>query len=175
MRRLLAALALAAFIVPLATTSQPEPVAAEAGVRVSGVGVQTLSLTVADLASMPRTTLIVSDRDDQRNKYEGVALEAILTKAGMAFGQSMRGPRLRDFVLAESPDKYGAVFAIAEISEEFSERRIIVADKVNGAPIAGRDGPLRLIVSDEKKHARWVRGVTSLTVRTAAPEEPAAK
>jgi hypothetical protein len=159
------------FAVCMGSARQPESRPGAAALRISGLGVQPLSLSEADLATLPRSTLTVSDRDDQKNTYEGVSVQSILTKAGMAFGQSMRGPRLRDFILAESPEKYGVVFAIAEISDEFSDRKIIVADKVNGAPIAGRDGPLRVIVSDEKKHARWVRNVNSLTVRTAA-EEP---
>lgn len=159
--------------ISLMASRQPEPAPLPA-LRVSGVGIQTLALSMSDLAAMPRTTLTVSEREDEKFTYEGVAVQAIFTKAGMAFGQAMRGPRLRDFVLAESSEKYGVVFALPEVSEEFSDRRIIVADKVNGAPITGRDGPLRIIVSDEKKHARWVRNVTTLTIRTAEAE-PAKK
>ncbi len=38
---------------------------------------------------------------------------------------------------------------------------------MNGEPLNQREGPLKVIVSDERKHARWVRNVTALTVRTS--------
>ncbi len=154
-------------------TTQPEKApAAPATLKVRGTGLSATEFRTADLAAMPRRTLTVNDRDGEA-KYEGVTMQEILTKAGMGFGQALRGPRLRDYLLAEAGDGFAVVFALPELSEEFSDRVVIVADTLNGAPIAGRDGPLKIIVSDEKKHARWVRNVVSLVVRTAAPEAPA--
>ena len=176
MRRIVAALSVIGLAALVGAERQPEvktQVSPEVSLRVSGVGAQTLTLAAGDIASLPRTKVTVSDRDDQKNTYEGVTVQEILTKAGVGFGQAMRGPRMLDYVVAGAADKYGVVFAIAELSDEFSERRVIVADKVNGGPISGGDGPLRIIVSDEKKHARWVRNVTSLTIRNAGSEDPA--
>jgi len=158
---------------------QPAPGAAQPprpvppALRVSGTGLKDTGLSPADLAAMPRRTVTVKERETTEAKYEGVAVQELLSKAGMGFGQALRGARLRDYLLAESADGYAVVFALPEVAEEFSDRVVIVADRVDGAPISGRDGPLRVVVSDEKKHARWVRNVVSLTVRTAPPEPPA--
>ncbi len=145
--------------------SQP-PAPSAAALHVSGVGVKDVTLTGADLAVMARRTVVVKEREAE-SKYEGVAVQEVLAKAGMAFGQSLRGARLRDYLVAADPAGYAVVFALPEVSEEFSDRVVMVADKLDGAPISGRDGPLRIVVSDEKKHARWVRNVSSLTVQTA--------
>jgi hypothetical protein len=41
---------------------------------------------------------------------------------------------------------------------------IIVADTMDGAPIPGTLGPFRLVAPHEKRPARWVEMVKSLTV-----------
>ena len=134
--------------------------------RVSGAGVQSMTFTAADLAAMPRRTVKVQDRDGVETTFEGVTVQDVLAKAGMQFGHSLRGPRLKDYLLAESSDGYGVVFALPELSEEFSARTVMVVDKANGQPLAKEEGPFRTIVPDEKRHARWVRGLVSLTVQS---------
>lgn len=151
-----------------------EGAAEPVGLKVQGAGLKSLELSGQDLAAMARKTLVVKEKDDVEAKYEGVTVQEILTKAGMGFGQALRGPRMRDYLLAEAGDGYGVVFALPEISEEFSDRVVIVADKINGGPITGRDGPFKIIVSDEKKHARWVRDVRTLTVRSSTGDEKGA-
>jgi hypothetical protein len=46
----------------------------------------------------------------------------------------------------------------------FSDRVILLADRRDGKPLDNREGPLRLIVPGDKRHARWIRGVTTLEV-----------
>lgn len=41
-----------------------------------------------------------------------------------------------------------------------------LANRCNGKGLSEHDEPLRIVVSDEKRHARWVRQVTGLTVAT---------
>lgn len=139
--------------------------------KIGGAGVSTRSLSMTEFAALPHKSVVVKDHDGEV-RYEGVTVQELLSSAGMAFGHSLRGPRLRDYLLAEAADGYGVVFALPELTDEFSDRVVIVADRVNGAALADKDGPLRIVVSDEKKHARWVRNVVSLTVRAGAREEP---
>jgi hypothetical protein len=163
------ALAVGFGLAPQPATTPPTQAEQTTTLSVRGTGLNDTALKLSDLAAMPRRTISVIDKDGDA-KYEGVLIQDILTRAGMTFGQSLRGPRLRDYLLAEAGDGYAVIYALPEISTEFSDRAVIVADRVNGAAISGRDGPLRIIVSDEKKHARWVRNVISLTVRTDAPQ-----
>jgi hypothetical protein len=122
-------------------------------------------LTVADLKAMPRKTLtIVNPHDKKTEKYEGVAVEEILRKAGVPQGEALRGPAMTTYVLAEAADGYRAVFSLAELDAGIVESDVIVADTMDGAPLGDKLGPFRLVAPHEKRPARWVRMLKSLTV-----------
>jgi hypothetical protein len=129
---------------------------------------QTRKLSATDLARLPRRTIDVTD-EERRGTYEGVRLIDVLTHAGVTFGQTLRGGRLATYLLASATDGYRVVFALPEIDPEFARHDILVADRRDGQPLPSRDGPLQLVVLADKRHARWVRGLTSLTI-AAAPE-----
>jgi hypothetical protein len=86
-------------------------------------------LTVADLKAMPRKTLaVVNPHDKKTEKYEGVALEEILRKAGVPQGDALRGPAMATYVLAEAADGYRVVFSLAELDAGIADSEVIVAD-----------------------------------------------
>jgi DMSO/TMAO reductase YedYZ molybdopterin-dependent catalytic subunit len=60
------------------------------------------------------------------------------------------------------------VFSLAELDSGILESEVIVADTMDGAPLAEKQGPLRLIAPHEKRPARWVRTLKSITVIRAA-------
>lgn len=136
---------------------------------VQGVGLREIKIDRDELAAMPRRVVKVKDHDGEMSSFEGVMVGDLLKKAGFTFGQHFRGPRMADYLIAQAADGYRVVFALPELDTEFSERIVIVADRCDGKPLSERDGPFRMVVSDEKKHARWVRQTTSLTVATATP------
>jgi hypothetical protein len=43
----------------------------------------------------------------------------------------------------------------------------MLVDKRDGKALDAKEGPLRIVVPDEKMHARWVRQVTGLVIRRA--------
>jgi hypothetical protein len=73
---------------------------------------------------------------------------------------------MRLYVIVEAADGYQAVFA-SEFDPDFTDRVIILADRRDGKPLPPPEGPFRLVVAGEKRHARWVRGVTTLDVEQA--------
>src|SRR5713226_4105039 len=75
-----------------------------------------------------------------------------------------RGSRvdLALFLVVGAADGYHAVFALPELDHAFTDRIIILADRRDGKPLAEKEGPLRIVVPDEKREARWVRQVVSL-------------
>jgi len=131
-------------------------------------GDHTVRLTVEQLAALPQHSTEVQE-NGRTTRYEGVRLADVLAQAGVTFGQTLRGPRLASYLLAGAPDGFRAVVALPEIDPEFAERDAIVATRRDGAPLAGRDGPLRLILPSDKRHARWIRQLNSVTV-LAAPD-----
>jgi hypothetical protein len=68
------------------------------------------------------------------------------------------------YVLAEAADGYRAVFSLAELDAGIVESDVIVADTMDGAPLGDKLGPFRLVAPHEKRPARWVRMLKSLTV-----------
>jgi DMSO/TMAO reductase YedYZ molybdopterin-dependent catalytic subunit len=142
-----------------------------AGLKVSGAVSTPLTLTVADLKAMPRKTLTVLNPHEKKSeKYEGVALEEILRKAGVPQGDALRGASMATYVLAEAADGYRVVFSLAELDSGIVDSEVIVADTMDGAPLGDKLGPFRLVAPHEKRPARWVRMLKSLSVvRATAP------
>ncbi len=46
-----------------------------------------------------------------------------------------------------------------------TDKLVLLVDRRDGKPLSGQEGPLRIIVPDEKRHARWVRQIISLVVK----------
>lgn len=124
-----------------------------------------LTLTAGDLAAMPRASARVTDDHGARATYDGVPVVDILKRAGAPLGKELRGPNMTMCVVAGGSDGYKAVFALAEFDPGFTDQVILLADHRDGKALDAREGPLRIVVPNDKRHARWVRGVVSLTVK----------
>ena len=136
-------------------------VSAQSAVVTIKGGPQTLTLTVADLAAMPRTTVTASAHHVSGN-WDGVAVRELLTRAGVPAGEALRGAALATAVVVTGADGYRVVFGLAEFDSAFTDRVAILADRKDGAPLAGNAAPFQLVVSGEKRPARWVRQVVSI-------------
>lgn len=124
---------------------------------VSGDIAAPLVLTAADLAKMPRQTVSIPEQDGTKVDYEGVPLREILQRAGAPLGKELRGKALSSYILAKAHDGYQVVFTLAEIAPEFGNETIVVADKRDGKPLFGYQGPFRLVCPSDKAGARSVR------------------
>jgi hypothetical protein len=123
-----------------------------------------LSLKAEDLAKMPRQTIVLPEADGSKTTYEGVALVEILKRAGAPVGKSLRGNALATYVLAKAHDGYQVVYSLAEIDPELTEGRFIVADKRDGKPLFGYQGPFRIVAGSDKAAARSVRMLEEIDV-----------
>src|SRR5580700_3844824 len=143
-------------------SAPPKPSSGPSDFKITGAVTTPLDLTVADLKAMPRKTLKVDNAHSKKTEvYEGVLVEDLLKKAGVAQGEAMRGQAMATYVLADAADDYRVVFALAEFNSSFMDSEIIVADTMDGAPIPGALGPFRLVAPHEKRPARWVEMVKS--------------
>jgi len=138
-------------------------------------GKQTV-LSKSEIESLPRVKVTTPDHDshdpgsrghDNPVTFEGVTLKAVLEKAGVEFGHSLRGKRLASCLLVEAADDYRVVFALPEIDSEFTDKQIVLAFLQNGKPLDAKAGPYRIVIPDEKRMARWVRQVTKLKIVNA--------
>jgi DMSO/TMAO reductase YedYZ molybdopterin-dependent catalytic subunit len=124
-----------------------------------------LTVSAADLAAMPRASAAVMDDHGTKATYDGVPVVEILKRAGAPLGKELRGPNMALCVVAGGSDGYKVVLALADFDPGFTDQVILLADHRDGKPLDAREGPLRLIVPNDKRHARWVRGAMSLTVK----------
>jgi hypothetical protein len=64
------------------------------------------------------------------------------------------------------------VVALGEVEPEFHPGEVLVADAMGGKPLDPHSGPLKFVVSEEKRPACSVRNLFQIELRTAAWEEP---
>ena len=154
--------------VTLTPTASAQTAPTTAELRITGAVATPLTLTVADLKKMPRKTLSVMNPHEKKQEgYEGVLLEEILHRAGVVQGEQLKGSALTTYILADAEDNYRVVFSLAELDSGILDSEVIVADTLNGAPLPPKQGPFKLIAPHEKRPARWVRMLKSLTVLPA--------
>jgi hypothetical protein len=115
-------------------------------ITVSGAVKQTLTLTTADLARMPRATVTAKNGGIEVT-YEAVWLHEVLQRAGVPSGTELRGEALSTCVLAEATDGYQVVFSVAELDPAFTGSQALLADKAGGKPLSGEQGSFRLVAS----------------------------
>lgn len=156
-------------IAQAAASSVSAPDYDNARLAVTGDVDKPLSLSLTDLDGFPRQILrVANEHEHKAETYQGVPLSEILKRAGVPQGEALRGPALAIYVRAEGADGYAAVFALAELDSSVQDSGILVADTLDGQPIPAKLGPFRLVVPHDKRPARWVRMLRSITVVKSA-------
>ena len=148
----------------------------------SAVGAQTLRITngptavalsAQDIAAMPHVTVEAYDTHEKStHQYTGVAAQAILEKAGVVFGEKLRGRALGTVVLAHAADGYAIAFALAEFDPAFRKEAILLVDRQDGQPLPSGMGPYRLMCPGDARPARWVRMLAWLEIVPPAAPKP---
>ncbi len=97
--------------------------------------------------------------------YTGVSVADLLAKSGLSLENGGASRVYHSYVRAEGTDHYTVIFSAGELEPGLRETDSIIALSLEGKPL-GDDGAFRIIVGGEKKPARWVRNLVSLTVIT---------
>ncbi|MEJ5106008.1 molybdopterin-dependent oxidoreductase [Chryseobacterium sp. MYb328] len=132
--------------------------------KVSGEIPAPLELSLADLSKMPRKEASLKDKDGSVHIYSGVAVQDILAKAGAPSGKELHGENISKYVLAKCADGYQVLFSLAELDASIADKNVIVADTIDGKPLAESKGPLRIVAEGEKKPARSSYQLQSLVI-----------
>jgi DMSO/TMAO reductase YedYZ molybdopterin-dependent catalytic subunit len=150
---------------------QPPPPKAATGpsvVKIGGAVTTPFSVSLEDMKKMPRGTLRVENAHANKTEvYEGVPLAALLQKAGVPQGEKLRGAGMVSYVVVEAADNYHVLFSLAELDSSFEDSEVLLADTMDGAPLAPDEGPFKLVAPHEKRPARWVKMVSAITVGRA--------
>jgi hypothetical protein len=78
-------------------------------------------------------------------------------------GESVRGKLFLIGVVAEGTDHYGVLYSLAEVDPSIHAGDVIVADSMDGQKL-GKDGAFKVVSTEEKRPARWVRNLDQVTV-----------
>ncbi len=154
--------------------AQENAAAPAAILQVGGDIAKPRSWSAAELAALPHTEVSITEKDGTSAVYSGPSLAAVLQASAAPFGDQLHGSALSLVVAVRASDNYQAIFSLAELDPALSDKQVILADRVAGKPLPATIGPLRLIIPDAKRHARWVRQVVKLDVVTIPNGQPAA-
>lgn len=130
---------------------------------------KTITFSPAELASLPHVTVTVFNAHAKANEtYSGVTLAVLLAKLGVPQGEAVRGALFMTGVIAEGTDGYRVLYSLAETDPSIHTGQIIVADTLDGKPIA-IDGAFKIVSTEDKRPARWVRNLDKISVVTVTP------
>ena len=125
---------------------------------------QAVILKPADIKAMEHVTVTVHNAHANADQtYSGVPLAALLAKLNAPLGDQLHGKAMRTGVVARGSDGYEVLLSLAEVDPAFHGGDVIVADALDGKPIE-KNGPFQLVVSEDKRPARWVRNLVSISV-----------
>ena len=132
------------------------PSAAAQTIRVLIPGKPALTLDSFMISALPHVSTQAAAHDEKPSEWRGVALRDILLRAGVSIDQPLRGKALATFVRVTATDHYQVVFGLADLDPTLGNTPVILADERDGKSLS-TEGPFRLVVSSDKRPARWVR------------------
>jgi hypothetical protein len=125
-------------------------------------------ITLDALKAMPQKTVTFHNVHTSADEtYTGVPLIDLLASVGVPRGKELHGKPLSDYVVATGSDGYKAVLALAEVDPEFHPGDVIVADAMDGKPLDAKNGPFKLVVTQDKRPARSVHNLVLIEVKAA--------
>ena len=128
-----------------------------------------ITLTADLLHSLPQKTIRVHNPHSGADEtYRGVELSQLLARLDAPLGPKLHGKALAMYVIAEGTDHYRAVYSLAEIDPAFHSGTVIVADRMDGHPMDAKNGPFKLVNTDDKRPARCVRNLASIRLKSAS-------
>ncbi len=153
---------------PPSTPAVSSPAAAPAApvkqTVVVGPTGKTLVLTPAVLADLGRAEATMINHSIAHT-YEGVRLTEILRLVDAPTGARIHADADRDYLVVTGGDGFRAVFSLAETDGSVQRHPVILADKMDGAPLTAHDAPFRVVVDGDQKPARSVYAVSKIEVK----------
>jgi Oxidoreductase molybdopterin binding domain len=125
---------------------------------------KTLVLTPAVLADLDRAEATMINHSVSHT-YEGVRLTEILRLVDAPTGARIHADADKDYLVVTGGDGFRAVFSLAETDGSVQRHPVILADRMDGAPLIAHDAPFRIVVDGDQKPARSVYAVSKIEVK----------
>jgi hypothetical protein len=137
--------------------------------RINGLDGKSITLSPEEFTALPHKTVSVFNAHSKTNEeYSGVALTDLLAKVGVPLGEKVRGKLFLTGIIAEGTDNYQVLYALAEVDPSIHAGEVLVADSVDHHKLE-KDGAFKMVSTEEKRPARWVRNLASITVIEVKP------
>ncbi len=152
---------------PAPAEAMKPPVSPSKSVNLSFEG-KTVMLSLTDLVNMPNQVTVHvhnAHRGGIEETYSGPLLSDVLAKVGLTTTRENQPLILHSVIVATGSDHYYVIYSGGEV--EYSTGKVIVAVMKTGLPDT-EGGLIQLINTDDAKPARWVHGLTELSVMTLA-------
>ena len=146
--------------------SMPKPAAkASTELTLTGLGGKKKTLTPAEFKQLPHITVSVHNAHSGKDEtYSGVPVKQLLTMVESAKEEGPKTSTNMQVVIAGATDNFHVAMTLCDTNPDCRNGQTLVADMEDGAPIAN-DGAFKLILTEDKKPARWARNLQSLTVK----------
>jgi hypothetical protein len=141
----------------------PSPSTPEQTVIIGPAG-KTVVVTPQLLAGLDRAEATMINHGASHT-YEGVRLTELLRLVDAPTGARIHAEADRDYLVVTGGDGFRAVYSLAETDGSVQRHPVILADKMDGAPLTPHDAPYRLVVDGDQKPARSVYAVARIEVK----------
>jgi len=132
-------------------------------IALAGLDGEQSLLTLTELDALPRVQLNATEHGSQ-HVFEGALLGDVLAKIGAPAGKAIHGRELADVVIVEARDGYIVALGLAETDSTIRNERVILADRMDGAPLAADKGPFQLVIEGDLRPARSARMVSKIRI-----------
>ena len=112
--------------------------------------------------ALPHITVQVHNaHNNQDETYSGVPVEKLIHTEATSGPQTSTNVQV---IVAGATDNFHVVITMCDTNPQCRSGQAIVADTLNGQPLT-TDGAFKLVLTEDKKPARWARNLQSLTVK----------
>jgi len=152
----------------------PAPAPAPKSFRVEGDVLASRTWTVAEITKELASE--VKDVDwtlkERPHKSKALALAALVRAAKPALDENVKHHDLSFVVVVRSRDGYTAAFSLPELDTALRGTEAWVALDDDAVGLSEKDAPAGLLVTNDIKKSRWVRGIDAIFVLDARKNLP---
>ncbi len=135
---------------------------------VTGLSGASRRLLPSDFKALSHVTATVHNpHNNQDESYSGVPVKDLLAMVSVTQGSGPKVSANMQIVVASATDDFQVAITLCDTNPECRSGEAIVADSKGGEPLT-TDGAFKLILTGDKKPARWARNLHALTMRSVA-------
>lgn len=161
------ALGLGLGLLPACATAQMAmgKTAASTELTLTGLAGKTNILTPIEFKALPHVVVHVHNAHNGKDEsYSGVPVQALLAMVAPGKGEGPKVSANMTLIVGGATDDFHVAITLCDTDPTCRNGQAIVADMLDGEPIKA-DGAFKLVLTEDKKPGRWVRNLSSLTVK----------